>query len=207
MATIPTPIHQITAVLSVPNGYPNKLDLAKAILQKCTGNPHVTFTAGQITTMTTNIQTFEDRQTDVIAKVAGTVPLRNAAWAVVHTGLKEWQGIIQVAADADMANSEAIIVSTGMKVKKMAIPQKHSFKAKNNVVSGIADLSAGSAPKALSHEWAMSKDNLTWTQLASTPKGKTQVTGLIPLTKIYFRHRVLARTGFTAWEYTFLVIN
>lgn len=207
MATIPTPIHQVIAVLGIPKSYSKKGDRAEAILQKCTGNTYVTFSAGDISTMTTNIGTFNARQTDVDAGVADAVPARNAAWVVVHTGLKDWQRRIQTVADNDMANSETIITSTGMKIKKVSISHKHDFQAKNTTVSGAADLSAGTAPKALSHEWGMSPNNLNWTALPSTPKGKTQVTGLTPVTKVYFRHRILTRTGFTAWEYTFLVIN
>lgn len=103
--------------------------------------------------------------------------------------------------DIDDLYRIAIVKSAGMRIKKQYIPNKQTFKAKNNKVSGSVHLKAKGCVKA--HEWRYTRDLVHFTNLIpvdTTTKAKTDIGGLVPGVKYAFFHRAVIAGEVTAWE-------
>jgi hypothetical protein len=102
----------------------------------------------------------------------------------------------------NVGQEAAVILSAGMKVKKVSPRQKRVFAAKSGKLMGTVDLIA---PRALrgTHEWGYTttpNDPESWFEVTPTTKGATTVTDLTGLTKYYFRHRAVLPSGITDWD-------
>ncbi len=109
--------------------------------------------------------------------------------------------IIANEADIDDLQRIAIVKSAGMKIKKQYIPNKQTFKAKNNKASGSVHLTAKGCVN--SHEWRYTRDLVHFTNLITvdtTTKAKTDINGLVPGVKYAFFHRAVIAGEVTAWE-------
>jgi hypothetical protein len=112
------------------------------------------------------------------------------------------KGIVQQAADSDVANAEAIIKSASMGVKKRPAPKvKAELEVKYGNVSGMALLIAKSFGRA-SYLWQMSTDGLNWSPLPMTLRANTAVHGLTPGVKYFFRLKVTTKNGERDWTQT-----
>ena len=65
---------------------------------------------------------------------------------------------------------------------------------------GTVELTArGGGPRS-AHDWQSSNNLVNWTSLTPTIKAKTMVEGLVKLTTMYFRHRVIKSEGPEPWS-------
>lgn len=131
-----------------------------------------------------DIQAFNDAETNVQTRQAGAVGERDAALRVVMKDLKEILYMVQAAANADRANAVSIIQSAGFGIKNIYLRKKMQTDALNTEIAGTVLLTADGGR---SHEWQMSKDQITIITLPSTDNAQTFVKDLTPGDVWYFR--------------------
>lgn len=208
---IKTIIKKIIAVLDIPASIADQLVLAKAIVKAMTGNTNFTMPNPALATVNTHINAADAAVTAARSRTAGTVDARDAAMTVVLNDLRTLTAYVQAIANASPANSEAIITSAGLKVKKQGQINKQDFTVKNNKVSGAVDLYAKGidAPNS-AHEWGISPDGTDWTSLslaiAPTLAAHTQARGLVRGKEYFFRHRGILKDGPGGWSQTVSIV-
>ena len=110
----------------------------------------------------------------------------NAALEKVKADLRSLRNDVQERADADPANAEAIIASSGMSAKFQGHHGKQQNTAKESVDQGSVDLTGEGAG---AHEWRISTDEINWTLLPASLVAKTTVPDLTPGTVYSFQNR------------------
>jgi len=186
----------VKAVLNMPDKIGDKILKAKFIQQKLTGNTNFpTPFPANITSLVqfgTDITALDAAETAAQNRTKGASAIRDQALEIVIKDLKSLMTMVQNAADADTANAEAIIQNAGFDVKSPTIKQKQGNTAISNNVPGVVDLTAdGTGP----HEWQMSKDQVTITQLNATLTASTTITGLTSGDLLNFRNRKIDSLG------------
>ncbi len=162
--------------------------IARNIKSKITGNPYVAFTAGEITTLGTQINAYEDAH--------GAA--KDVAYNVLNTTLKAYLIRIQAACDANTTGNKIVIVqSTGCIVQGVGGNHEQVFDGFPGVASGTIALIGPAAPQNAFHEWWISLDGTTWTRLEGSVNANTLVTGLTPGILMHFRHQIINSTGGT----------
>jgi hypothetical protein len=109
---------------------------------------------------------------------------------------------------ANQGNGNAVILSSGISVKRMSIRTPRVFAVRNTEFPGVVLLTAASAKRG-SHEWqytATPADESSWTSVPDTLKAHTFITGLGIGQQVYFRHRALLKDGFTPWDNTISIV-
>lgn len=112
-----------------------------------------------------------------VKKRTGNAAARNVALAVVMADLRSILTMVQLKADVNPTNAQAIIQNAGFDVKKIKNRQKQQNDAQNTEVVGTILLTADATSH---HEWQMSKDTVTITNLPATTVAHTNVTSLTP---------------------------
>ncbi len=192
MSNLSVIIKHIIAILAMPHKIGDKIIRAQSILAKLTNN--ATF---PISGWPTNVVSLAQFGIDVTALVntesavknkTGTSAARNAALATVMADLRSLLYMVQLKADANLANAAGIITSAGFAVKTAVVKQKQKNDAKNTEVLGKVLLTAEGSGH---HEWQMSKDKVAITNLPTTSVAHTFVSNLHTGDVWYFRnHKV-----------------
>ena len=183
---MPVTIHQITAVLDMPDDYLAQGKHASDIITASTGSTYVTVPPANLDAAGKALTTFQSAGTPAARKAAER-PLRQALQAIMF--------FFQAAANADPANAEVIVESGGFKVKKISLNQKHSFQLSNGINSGTIDLDAEGAGHYACHDWMYSADGKSFTHLPPTMSAHTHIDGLTPGQYAYFTHEVVTKDG------------
>ena len=180
-------IRLITVVLNFPTVIARFIVYAKAIYVAMFENPNFTASAAKVTKLNNDIAALDAAETGCkTSPPTKTVEERNAALEKVKADLRSLRNDVQEVADADPANAEAIIASSGMSSKYQGHHGKQQNTAKDGVEQGSVDLTAEGAG---AHEWRISTDELSWTLLPSSWTAKTTVTDLTPGTVYSFQNR------------------
>ena len=182
LAMVPQVIHQITAVLDVPDGNLKRGEKASRIITASTNNAWVTITQ---TVIDGYVQHLKDYNT------ATKPAARNAAWLNVHKDLKAIMRLFQEAADNDPENAIVIVESGDFRVKKVTIRQRQVFAVSHGVESGTIDLVGPSAQGRHCHDWWYSADGTNYVRMRPTLESTTQMTGLKPETNAWFMHELI----------------
>jgi len=95
----------------------------------------------------------------------------------------------------DAATAVAMILSTGLSVRKSKTGKKRPLAAKHGSVSGDVFLAVLAVAKTAIYFWEMSVDQKVWTAVPETMKASTTVSGLTPGQVYYFRFRARTRKG------------
>jgi len=193
-------IRRIIAVLNLPKSNSKLIIKARAIVKSMTGNANFPTPIPDLTTVSKDIDTLETAETAAQSRAAGTVAARDAAKETVLKDLRALTAYVQSVADNNVADSEAIITSAGLDVKKQGAINKQDFTVKPGVLSGSVILIAKGTGNRTSHDWQSSTDGNNWSPLPSTIQAKTTVEGLTPVTVMFFRHRVISKDGPGAWS-------
>jgi hypothetical protein len=135
---MPVIIHQITAVLNMPDEYLEQIDRSQKIIAASTGNPYVTVPVATLTAASTALADFQ----------SAPVSSRSSALRTLRNALKAIMSLFQVAADAAPANAETIILSGNFKVKIIALNQKQTFVVENGINPGMIHLEGEAGPMA-----------------------------------------------------------
>ncbi len=192
MSNLSVIVKHIVATTAMPHKIGDKIIRAQSILAKLTNN--ATF---PVAGWPVNVVSLVQFGTDVTALVnaesavknkTGTSAARNAALTTVMADLRSLLYMVQLKADANLANAASIITSAGFVVKTLAIKQKQKNDAKNTEVLGKVLLTAEGSGH---HEWQMSKDKVAITSLPPTSVAHTYVSSLKTGDVWYFRnHKV-----------------
>lgn len=183
---MPVTIHQITAVLDMPDEYLAQADHADKIIKASKGNTNVKVPPANLEMADNALTAF---------KSAATSAARDAALRPLRQSLQGIMFYFQTAANADPANAVAIVESGGFKVKKITSRQKQEFTLSNGVNSGTVDLDAEGAGQRTCHDWMYSADGKTFTRLPPTVNAHTHIDGLTPGQYAYFTHEVITKEG------------
>jgi len=211
MSPIPTTIiRHIIAVLKLSKKVPQAIADAKAIVQQITNSayfqPPAPAPDPSLATVSTAISNLETAETAALARTEGAVETRDAKYVILKNTMQQVTAYVQKVADLSPADAEAIILSSGLKVKRVSPRQPRVFSAKNDAISGTVNLLAAGAGSRASHEWQSSTTAANWISLPPTFQAKTKVTGLTPGVKMYFRHRIVNKLGVGAWDQTISLI-
>lgn len=200
------PIRRIIAVLKLSKKVAQAIQQARLIIQSMTGNANFPTPTPTLASVSTHIDALENAQLAALTRAQGTVEARNAALALVAEDLRDLTFYVQTIADANPANSEAIIESAGLAVKRISPRTPVEFEAKNSTISGTVLLKAKSGGVRSSHDWQVSINGNQWTALPSTIQAKTTADGFTPGSRQYFRHRLVTKDGPQAWSQTITLV-
>ena len=139
------------------------------------------------------------KQTVALTKVPGSVAARNASHRQALLTLNAYRAYVEQVANADPTNAEEIAKKAGMSVRKTTTHPKSDLAVKH-VAVGEVHLVAKGIKGTRAHQWQTSADGKTWTDLPPTAQATAHVTGLSPGSTVYFRHRVILKTGAADWS-------
>jgi hypothetical protein len=187
--------------LHLPTSVPALISVAKAIVDRMTGNASIPNPVPTLAEVTAAITALEAAESAAKSKVTGAVAARDEKRAALVTVMHELKASVQKAADANREQAPALIQGVGMIVKKAAVRPKRVFDAKQGAVSGSIHLVAASAGHRASYEWELSTDGgKTWVIAPATLQAKTTMTGLQPGASTSFRYRPVTKTGAADWS-------
>lgn len=104
--------------------------------------------------------------------------------------------------DNATADTHSVILSAGMKVKRVTPRQRQSFKVLLGGLPGTVIVIAESVKRG-AHEWQYSSDVSNpglWVNRLPTIQSKTIIDGLESGRRYYFRHRIVLPAGVTTWN-------
>ncbi len=157
-------------------------------------------------TLQTLITALETQQKLVVAKQPGAAALRDTKAAALVLSLEQARSYVQGLCDAEPEQANALIAAAGMKAGTTPHRSKPVIAATLGVASGSAVLVAnrtilvGRTKSHVTFTWQSSVDGKTWTTLSATPLAHTTVTGLTPLTTVWFRVGVIIATAEGPWS-------
>lgn len=212
MITVPkSTIKRVVVILNMKKlgaigDFMNKM---KLIRQSMNGN--VNFPAPPVSVAVsgqfdTDIKALDAAETTALTRVKGSAAIRNTAKATVLNEAHKLQGYVQGIADDNPTKAQAIVQGSGFDMKIVTPHSKDDFTAKNTKVSGTVQLTVnvkkvtGGGGKRASFKWQMSTDNIAWTDLPGTLKGKTKAPGLTQATWMWFRFLVILKDGESSWS-------
>jgi len=180
-------IKVVTVVLNFPTVIAIFIVYAKAIASAMFGNSYFTASAAKVERLKEDIAELDDAETGCKRNPPTyTIQQRNAALELVKADLRSLRNDVQEVANADPANAEAIIASSGMSIKGKSFHGKKQNTAKDGIESGSVELTA-EGPGF--HDWRMSTDGINWILLPSSSKSSTTAKDLTPGTIYYFQNR------------------
>jgi hypothetical protein len=184
------------AVLKMSPKVKSLITFAQSVATTMTDNSTFPSPSPTLTTFQADIAALVTAETAALARAKGAADTRNSKLAVVRADLASLRNYVQNVVDAsNPANSESIIGSAGMAVRKVTLHDKPALAVKQGSVSGTVTLSAKAAAKKAAYNWQYSTDQKTWTSLPQTLKAKTGVSGLTSGTIYYFRSQALTPKG------------
>jgi len=204
---LPLASRVILAVMKLPRSYADRAITARAITNACNLNPLIVIPPLTIAAYLGAIDVLDADQTATKTRTIGTASTRNAQWIIVYNNLKALMAVAQAGANANQSQAIVIIESGLFKVKQASARKAKIFTAVNSGISGKANLSAPGGGRDATHEWQMSMDGISYTDLPNTRLSKTVVTGLKPVSVVWFRHRTVVGNVISVWEYSFLTVS
>jgi hypothetical protein len=202
MGTTDKSLKRATVALNIPAKNADLILFGTSVAQKMTNNPAFpapTPTVAAIVAATSDLQSAE---TASLTRAKGTATVRNGKRAVLVGLLQQLRGYVQGIADATPEQGAAIIESAGLAVRKVAIPGKRQFAAKQGALSGSAIVTAVTAGRGAAYAWEYSLDGgKTWVAAPITTQGKTTIAGLPAGTTVQFRYlAVTPKSGQGNWS-------
>jgi hypothetical protein len=180
------------AVLKMSHKVKSLITFAQSVATTMSDNATFPSPNPTVATFQTDIAALVTAETAALARAKGAADLRNSKLAVVRADLASLRTYVQNVVDAsNPANSESIIGSAGMSIRKVTLHDKAALAVKEGSVSGTVNLSAKSAAKKAAYNWQYSTDQKTWTSLPQTLKTKTGASGLTAGAIYYFRSQAL----------------
>ena len=160
----------------------------------------------------TLIQNAEVAQLAVRSRTVGAAATRDAQCALLFTGMESELSFIQGLADASPGRGIAIIQNVGLRVRGFRNHPKAPLTLRNGALSGtvVCDANVGllvaAAGPLKPHQqrffnWEYTLDGgKTFQTAPSTPKGKTMISGLTPLTTVGVRVSMTNGVGQGDWS-------
>jgi hypothetical protein len=144
---------------------------------------------------TAHITGLEAAEDEARTRLTGKAAERNLKYEIVLDDVHSLLNYVQTVADVAANEEEAITIinASGFSLKIHGVHVKPDLAANNTKVSGTVKLIAKSHGNRSANEWEMSDDMINWTHLPGTVYAKTMVSGLMPGSTKYFRHRPILR--------------
>ncbi len=185
----------------MPRHVPDQIKVGQTLQAALANNPHFPLPDPIVTGFVAALGTYDAAATVAETRAKGTVAARNAAQVVYVGAIHALKARIQQVADANLDQAEAIITSTSLAVKKVAIRQKQSFLVKQGATSGTVHVTTKAVAARASYEWQTSIDGgKTWVDAPNTLQAKTTITGLPAGTTVEFRVRSTTKSGQGDWS-------
>ena len=195
--------------------YPDLLARAKAIHNGIAGHPAIFQSPNPpLVTLQTQIAALEQAQQDTATRAKGTVATRDLRGDELLSTLDLTCAYVQGLVDQSPEQGAAIIERAGMLIGDLPRHAKPELKASQatpgapvELVANVRRLTAGVAGKVLFRWQSSGNGGATWNELDATPHGRTEVSGLTPLSTWSFRACVVGGKGAADWSQavTFLV--
>lgn len=103
-------------------------------------------------------------------------------------------GVVKTQA-TDPADATAIILSTGLSVRKQRSVVRSPLLAKHGAVSGEVLLMAAAVASVAMYYWEYSATQTSWSTVPETIQSRVTISGLTPGQTYYFRFRAKTRKG------------
>ena len=200
MSTNAAVTRRALVALNMPKRVPDLIVFMNQIATAMTGNASFPSPTVPIATFESNITALAAAEQSTLTRVKGASATRNVKLATVRSEAEQLKAYVQVIADANASESESLIHSAGMSVKKVTLRNKADLAVTPGPVPGTAHLVAKSAGHRSAYEWQFSLDQKTWTGMPVTLQAKTDVSGLTSGTTYAFRVRPVLKTGEAAWS-------
>lgn len=199
--TAPKVTQRSIVSLKLPRAVDPLITHAQRIVASVTDNPHLPAPIPAPWILSKAVADLQTAQTATLARTMGTVEARDEKRWVLMSLLEQLRGCVQVAADADPENADAIIASTGLSVRKRAARAPRVFSATPGTASGEVKVIGPAAERDASYEWLYSVDGgRSWLDTPPTLQASTRIVGLTPGTSVMFSYRATTRRGTGAWS-------
>ena len=155
MAATPK-VRRVTAVLKMPPRKPLVGAYVTSIINAMTGNTLLPSPTPPLATLSADLAAFEASEATALTRVKGAAVTRNEKYLVLHGDMEHEMAYVQSVADANPANAQSIIESSGFAVRKTTSHPKTALKATAGPVPGAVKLVAKSVATRASYEWQFS---------------------------------------------------
>jgi hypothetical protein len=184
-------------VLNVPRLTKDLITYARAVNVALLGNGNFPNPTPTLDVFAADIAALEEAETKAATRAVGAVALRDAKKQRVKEDLSQYRSYVQsvVATTASPVDAVAMVKSAFMGIRKPTRRNVPEVSAKNADDSGKVILAAKSLGPSVVYSWEHSLDQSTWTPIHETMKARTEVSGLTPHSKHYFRFIPLTRAG------------
>ena len=193
-------VRRVTAVLKMPPRKPLVGAYVTSIINAMTGNTLLPSPTPPLATLSADLAAFEASEATALTRVKGAAVTRNEKYLVLHGDMEHEMAYVQSVADANPANAQSIIESSGFAVRKTTSHPKTALKATVGPVPGAVKLVAKSVATRASYEWQFSTDQKVWTNAPTSLQAKIAITGLTSGTVYYFRFRGVTKAGEGAYS-------
>jgi hypothetical protein len=184
-------------VLNIPRLTKDFITYARAVNAALQGNNNFPNPTPTLDAFAADITALEEAETNAATRAVGAVALRDAKKRRVKEDLNQLRSYVQsvVTTTASPIDAAAMVKSAFMSIRKPTTRNVPEISAKNADVSGKVILAARSLGPSVVYSWEHSLDQSSWTPIPDTMKARTEVSGLTPHSKHYFRFSPLTRAG------------
>jgi hypothetical protein len=197
MAAIKT--YRPKAVVDPPRANHPLRAFAERVVEKMTNNPNFTSPGSVVTDLAAATKAFAGALTDSRSLKDMAETLAAAKHAVLDGLFHVKDYVNSVAEKAPADSALAIIESSGLRARKVVVPDKQPLSVKYGGLEGVALIIALAAAKAAMYFFEYSTDKENWVPFAQIMKSKTKLSGLTVGTMYYFRVRAQTRKGLGDW--------
>lgn len=194
---------KVVAVLGISNySIPQKVEFARVVVASMTGNANFPVPSPTLATITANATALETAY--VAAQTGGhdEHALMYAKEFLLELSLKAIMGYVEPIANANLVNAEAIVLSSGLRVKRNPTPKPNGFRLALTGNPGEVLLRTDFDSRA-TFKWEKSLTPYveeSWEELHNGTRAKFLVTGLARGTLYYFRVAKVDKDGQHPWS-------
>jgi hypothetical protein len=184
-------------ILNLPRTTKELITYARAVHVALMGNDNFPNPTPTLDGFAADIAALEEAETKAATRVVGAAAFRDAKKQRVKEDLDQIRCYVQsvVSTTASPIDAAAMIKSVLMSIRKPTTRNVPAISAKNADVSGKVILAAKSLGSSVLYSWEHSLDQAQWTPIADTMKARTEVSGLTPYSRHYFRFSPFTRAG------------
>lgn len=184
-------------VLNIPRSTKDFITYARAVNAALLGNNSFPNPTPTLDVFAADIASLEEAETTAATRAIGAAALRDAKKQRVKEDLNLLRSYVQsvVATTTSPLDAAAMVKSAFMSLRKPTTRNVPEVSAKNADVSGTVILAAKSLGPSVLYSWEHSLDQSSWIPLPDTMKARTEVSGLTPHSRHYFRFSPFTRAG------------
>src|ERR1017187_8902812 len=178
-------IKKVIACLNLPTAKANKAKKFFDVITACGTATLVTTLPATITALLLLVPLYAN----------STPENEETTYNNLYNGVIALMANFQNYANANPSTAVAAIKSGGFDVRVVTPRKKQPLTAKNNVVQGVVDLTAGGGPARSCHEWKISYDGIIFNYHSTTIKANCQMSGFAGGIEVWFLHQLITEAG------------